>query len=152
MANMEQSRPKPRIQYAALPFRKTREGGIEVLLVTSRGTQRWIVPKGWPIKGLPPHRCAEREAYEEAGVVGRVGKAAIGTYSYEKLLDSGKLVPCEATVFPLEVEAQRRRFPEAKQRGHRWCTPEEAANAVVEEGLSDTIRNFAAAIASRPAR
>jgi hypothetical protein len=73
-----------RTQYGALPYRFTKGGSLEVLLVTSRQSKRWIIPKGWPIKGLKPAPSAAREAYEEAGVQGLVGKKAIGTYVYEK--------------------------------------------------------------------
>jgi len=84
---------KPRPQIGALPFRFDDEGGLRVLLITSRESRRWVIPKGWPVRGLKPHRAAEREAYEEAGLEGRVGKSAIGTYAYEKRLSGGLAVP-----------------------------------------------------------
>ena len=73
-----------RLQYGALPYRVTKTGDIEFLLVTSRETGRWIIPKGWPIAGLEPAEAAAREAYEEAGVRGVVGIRAIGEYAYKK--------------------------------------------------------------------
>ena len=76
-----------RAQYGALPYRFTVDAALEILLVTTRQTKRWIVPKGWPIKGLKPAKSAAREAFEEAGVRGRVGARAIGHFTYDKILD-----------------------------------------------------------------
>src|SRR5271167_3938896 len=74
------------VQYGALPYRVTGTRGIEFLLITSRETGRWIIPKGWPIEGMKPAKSAAREAYEEAGVRGIVSTMPIGNYSYEKKL------------------------------------------------------------------
>ena len=63
----------PSLQYAALPYRRRADGGIEVLLITSRETRRWIIPKGWPAPGLTPHDSAINEAMEERGAIGRIG-------------------------------------------------------------------------------
>src|SRR5262245_63759073 len=107
--------PSKRVQYAALPYRF---GGRsrEVMLVTSRETRRWIIPKGWPQKGKAPHRSAAREAFEEAGVVGTVGRQAIGSFAYRKRVKSGRVVACEVHVFPLKVKRQRKQWPERRQR------------------------------------
>ena len=137
---------KPRPQIGALPFRFDDEGGLRVLLITSRESRRWVIPKGWPVRGLKPHRAAEREAYEEAGLKGRVGKSAIGTYAYEKRLSGGLAVPCEVSVFPLQVKAQRKRWPEMGQRDGRWFSPDEAAELVDEEGLRLLLRAFRPAL------
>jgi ADP-ribose pyrophosphatase YjhB (NUDIX family) len=80
-----------RIQYGALPYRLDDDASVKVLLVTSRETKRWIIPKGWPIKGLEPSKAAAREAYEEAGVRCRIGGRAFGHYVYEKRLGIGAL-------------------------------------------------------------
>ena len=86
------------------------------LLVTTRQTRRWIVPKGWPIKGLKPPRSAAREAYEEGGIRGTVGAKAIGVFSYDKALDAnGVTVPCEVRVFPMIVKRQFDSWPEANE-------------------------------------
>jgi 8-oxo-dGTP pyrophosphatase MutT (NUDIX family) len=132
--------PPPVIQYACLPFRERGDGSIEVMLITSRGTRRWVIPKGWPMKGRKPHVSAAREALEEAGLVGEVGKAPIGSYRYSKRLKSGEVVPCQVEVFPLEVKSQRKRWPEKGQRSLRWFHPAEAAAAVGEPELKDIIR------------
>src|SRR5437868_11388014 len=101
-------------QVAALPFRH-QDGRAEVLLVTSRETRRWVIPKGWPMKGRKPHASAAREALEEAGLIGKVGKTPIGTYRYDKRLKGGEATPCAVEVFPLEVKSQRKHWPEQKQ-------------------------------------
>ena len=80
---------EPRAQFAALPWRLGAEGAVEVLLITSRETRRWVIPKGWPIKGRSSAKSAAREAFEEAGVVGKIGKAPIGVFAYDKALTNG---------------------------------------------------------------
>lgn len=129
-----------RPQVGVLPMRRTPEGGTEILLVTSRETRRWIIPKGWPMKGRKPFEAAAREAYEEAGIVGRVGKRPIGFYLYEKRLKNRDAVLCQVTVFPLDVRKQLKKFPERGQREARWFSPSEAAEMVIEAGLAGLIR------------
>jgi 8-oxo-dGTP pyrophosphatase MutT (NUDIX family) len=94
-----------RMQYGVLPYRFSQDAALEILLVTTRGTRRWIVPKGWPIKGLSPAKSAAREAFEEAGVMGRVGAKPIGFFAYDKLLDeAGGTTTCEVKIYPLLVK------------------------------------------------
>lgn len=126
-------RGRRRRQYAALPLARGADGELLVILVTSRETHRWIIPKGWPEKGLEPHELAAKEAYEEAGLVGDVAPESIGSYRYAKRLRGRKTVTCEVDVFPFMVERQLDDWPERGQREVRWCTPEEAA-LLVEEG------------------
>jgi 8-oxo-dGTP pyrophosphatase MutT (NUDIX family) len=103
-----------------------------VPLVTSRETKRWIIPKGWPIKGLKPSQSAAREAYEEAGVRGRIADLALGHYVYEKRLEDGvTAVPCQVEVFPLLVKRPSKDWPESEQRTTQWFPAAEAA-ALVE--------------------
>ncbi|KAA2235732.1 NUDIX hydrolase [Salinarimonas soli] len=134
--------PVTRTQYAALPYRRDADGGLRLLLVTSRETRRWVIPKGWPMRGVKPHGVAAREAYEEAGVEGGIGRRGIGFYYYHKRLKDGSTVPVCVEVFPLEVSRQHERWPERGQRTSRWATPEEAAGLVEEESLSGLIRAF----------
>ena len=111
-----------RIQFAALPYRRTDGSHTEVMLVTSRDTQRWVIPKGWPQRGKAPCDSAAREAFEEAGVVGAVARRSVGTYRYDKRLKNGDVVVCEVHVFPLEVMRQSKRWPEksnASSSGYR---------------------------------
>jgi 8-oxo-dGTP pyrophosphatase MutT (NUDIX family) len=135
---------RPGVQYAALPYRRDAEG-LEILLVTSRETRRWVIPKGWPMKGRKPRAAAAREALEEAGVVGLIAKAAVGAYPYMKRLKNGALIPCLVRVFPLQVGQERETWPEMAQRERRWFAAEAAAQAVDEPELAELIRSFAAA-------
>jgi 8-oxo-dGTP pyrophosphatase MutT (NUDIX family) len=112
------------------------------MLVTSRRTGRWIIPKGWPMKRRAPHIAAAREALEEAGVVGQVGTSPIGSYSYEKRLKQGDVVVCEVHVFPLEVRSQQKSWPEKGEREVQWFSSAEAAETVQEPVLSDIIRSL----------
>ncbi len=139
-----------RQQIAALPYRVGDNGEIEVLLVTSRDTGRWVIPKGWPMQGKKPHRAAKLEAFEEAGLLGRVGKEPLGSSLYNKRLGTGSTVPCEVMVFPLEVKSRRSRWPEMNERERRWFSPEEAAGAVAEDGLRDLLRRMGQKANERP--
>jgi 8-oxo-dGTP pyrophosphatase MutT (NUDIX family) len=133
------------MQYAALPYRL--RDGVEVLLITSRDTGRWVLPKGWPMKGRKPHAAAAREALEEAGVKGRIGKSAIGSYSYGKRLAEGVLA-CTVEVYPLALERHVTRWAEQGERTLAWFSASDAA-ALVEEGeLSSLIGAFAGALAA----
>jgi ADP-ribose pyrophosphatase YjhB (NUDIX family) len=136
----------PSPQYAALPYRRRVDGGIEVMLITSRETKRWIIPKGWPAPGLAPHDSAKNEAMEESGVVGRIGERSIGFYHYTKLVVDAA-VPCKVEVFPLEVETQLVSWLEEGQRDIRWFELQEASEAVQEPELSAIIRYLAALLA-----
>ena len=134
----------PNVQYAALPWRKA-EGEIQILLVTTLNTRRWIVPKGWPLAGHTPGECAALEALEEAGVLGEVAAETLGTFHYKKRRKSGEIVPCKVHVFPMEVVRQRRNWAEKKSRKSRWYSLEEARARVTEPGLRRLIGKFAKA-------
>ncbi len=121
-------------QCAALPL-AVRDGETMVMLVTSRETRRWVLPKGWAEPDLAPHELAAKEAFEEAGLVGIVEPEPVGCYSYSKRLAGGRTVLCEVGVFPLRVERQLEDWPERDQRETRWFTLPEAAMAVDEGGL-----------------
>ena len=140
-------------QFAALPCRVGVNGRPEVLLLTSRETRRWVIPKGWPIKGLKPREVAAREAYEEAGVRGSIsGKYPIGAYHYEKRLPDARLL-CEVRVFLLRVSQQMDEWPEKGQRETRWLDAAEAAELVDEGGLAELVRTaFAPVPSQRPSR
>ena len=137
-----------RVQYGALPYRKNSDARTEVMLVTSRETHRWIIPKGWPHKGQTPHRSAAREAYEEAGVVGRVRRVSVGSFSYEKRLTTGSIAVCTVHVFALEVRRQARKWPEQHERKFKWLSPGQAAKAVKDPVLGKIIRRLARDTAS----
>jgi 8-oxo-dGTP pyrophosphatase MutT (NUDIX family) len=129
-------------QYAALPY--IRSGDLSILLVTSRETGRWVLPKGWPMKGKKPQAAAAREALEEAGVIGQIAKQPVGAYPYAKRLPTGDLIDCIVEVFPLQVTRQLKRWPEQHERLTQWFGPLDAANAVHERELAQLIAAFAA--------
>jgi 8-oxo-dGTP pyrophosphatase MutT (NUDIX family) len=125
-----------RLQYGALPYHFTKSGELEILLVTTRQSKRWMIPKGWPIKGLKAVKSAAREAYEEAGVRGTMQAKPIGIFLYNKRLEEdGITVPCEVKVFPLLVKRQDKTWPESHQRQSRWFTPTAALSEIEEKGF-----------------
>lgn len=129
-------------QYAALPWRDTGHG-IEILLITSRETRRWVIPKGWPMPGLTPVEAATREAFEEAGAGGVVAKKPLGRYHYDKRIKGGGALPVEVEVYGLEVMIRHPAWPEQGQRSERWFRPVEAAGLVAEPGLKKLILSLA---------
>jgi 8-oxo-dGTP pyrophosphatase MutT (NUDIX family) len=133
---------RAREQIAALPYR-IEKNKTWILLVTSRGTGRWVLPKGWIEASDPdPAEAAAREALEEAGVIGDVHKLSTGIYTYFKLLEGGASVLCGVRVYPLLVKRQLKSFKEAGQRVLEWFSVEDAADAVKEPELSALILKF----------
>jgi 8-oxo-dGTP pyrophosphatase MutT (NUDIX family) len=132
------------IQYAALPYRiEARQ--VQVLLITSRGTRRWVIPKGWPMPGLKPQDAAALEAAEEAGVTGEIEAHPIGSYHYEKGLKDARTAAVQVIVFPLLVTGQADAWKEQKERTVRWFRAARAAPLVAEPALRRLILDFAAA-------
>ena len=131
------------MQFGALLWRIGERGTREVLLLTSRETHRWVIPKGWPIKGRKPAEVASQEAYEEAGLIGRiVGKKPVGNFHYEKRL-AKKAVLCQVRVFLFRFDRQLDDWPEKKARETRWVDADDAVAMVEEGGLAEIIRRFA---------
>lgn len=131
-----------RRQVAALPWRG--EGAaLRVLLVSSRETRRWVIPKGWPMKDKTDFAAAAQEAYEEAGLDGVIARRPIGEYEYLKKLKSGAARLVKVDVYPLKVTGELEAWPEKGQRTLEWMTPVEAALAVQEPELRDLIARFA---------
>jgi 8-oxo-dGTP pyrophosphatase MutT (NUDIX family) len=142
-------RPALRVQYAALPYRFTPAAALEILLVTTRTSKRWIIPKGWPIKGLRPPKSAAREAFEEAGIRGKIGTKSMGVFTYDKMLDQhGILVNCEVKVFPLLVKRQSETWPEFEQRLTQWVEPGKAVSLIKEPELKKLVTTFAKRVAA----
>lgn len=132
-----------RQQYGALCFRRTGEAaGIEVLLITSRDSGRWVIPKGWPMKKKKPFEAAALEAFQEAGVRGRVIKKSIGHYTYLKWLDNGDVAPCMVDLFQIDVTDMVPDFKEKGQRTIAWVSTEEAARRVREVELKSILVDF----------
>lgn len=132
-----------RVQYAALPYRINGRKRPEVMLVTSRRSRRWIIPKGWPHKGQTPYRSAAREAFEEAGVIGAIRRRPVGSFSYEKRLKKGRAIECVVRVFALEVRRQNPEWPEKAERRIKWLSLRAAADAVAEPMLRSIILRLA---------
>ncbi|WP_028749945.1 NUDIX hydrolase [Rhizobium mesoamericanum] len=136
-------RRPPRQQYAALCYRvKKKTGGLEVLLLTSRDTGRWVIPKGWPMDGRSAYEVAAREAFEEAGVRGIVENEILGTYSYPKVLRNGLSVTCKVQVYALEVANIAKNFKEKGERKTEWISCDEAATRVHEPELREIFLLF----------
>jgi|CXWL01.1.fsa_nt_gi 8-oxo-dGTP pyrophosphatase MutT (NUDIX family) len=128
-------------QYAALPWRQTQ--GFEILLITSRETRRWVIPKGWPMSGLSAAESAAQEAYEEAGIRGQMSAQAMGYYGYRKRLRGGARKRFRVDVFAMAVTEVLDLWPEAHERARQWLSPEEALALVEEPELAALIRTFA---------
>jgi 8-oxo-dGTP pyrophosphatase MutT (NUDIX family) len=139
-----------RIQYGALCWREA-EAGLEILLITSRDTGRWIIPKGWPIPGLAPEAAAAQEAWEEAGVHGPVSPICLGRYGYQKCLTPEAQVPCAVAVYGLQVNEMAESFPEAGERQRQWFRPAMASTLVNEPDLGRLIGSFVPPRPGRPA-
>jgi len=131
-----------RSQFAALCFRMV-AGKPQILLITSRRTKRWIVPKGWPVAGMTPADTAAQEAWEEAGVRGEVYDQCLGVFSYAKVMDENRApLPCLTMVYPLAVSATAAQYPEVDQRRRKWFTPKKAATKVLEPELAHILSGF----------
>jgi 8-oxo-dGTP pyrophosphatase MutT (NUDIX family) len=147
MANDKGTSDRSQGQVAALPWR--RGEAVEILLISSRETRRWVIPKGWPMKGLSGPKSAEREAFEEAGVEGAIADKPIGTYTYAKRARSGAIQTLSVEVFPMLVETERKNWPERNERVRRWASVDDAAAAVDEPELKQIIVAFGAARARK---
>lgn len=121
-------------QYGAICWRMHR-GKVEVLLISSRDTGRWVIPKGWPMEKRSPSEAAQQEAWEEAGVRGDISDTAIGVFTYVKLLTPKSSRECVVKVFALRVSELLDKFPERKERRRKWFTAGKAARMVLEPGL-----------------
>lgn len=131
------------IQTGALPWRLAGSKGIEVLLVTSRRSGRWTIPKGWPMPGKTLAEAAAQEAFEEAGVKGTVDPNPIGYIRHVKQkLVTGDL-EVNIVVHPMWVDREFPKWPELGQRKRRWFSPKDAAKRVDSSELGDLIRQSA---------
>jgi 8-oxo-dGTP pyrophosphatase MutT (NUDIX family) len=142
MSDANTSAGKGGEQYAALPWRRAPDGTIKVLIITSRETRRWVIPKGWPMKDRSAAEAAAQEAYEEAGVIGEANPAPVGSFGYGKRLRAGAVHDVTVVVYALEVFVEQLAFPEQGQREKLWTTPAEAAERVDEPELKALIQAF----------
>jgi 8-oxo-dGTP pyrophosphatase MutT (NUDIX family) len=136
-------------QAGALAYLK-RKGILRVLLISSRDTGRWVIPKGGIEPGFSARDAAAQEALEEAGIIGVLARKALGTYTYGKQLRSGRTVPAVVKVFPMKVDKQKKTWPEQYQRQIEWMPPEDAAQAVNEPELAAMIRQLDEAMSKTP--
>ena len=139
-------------QVAAIPYRRTPAGGIEVLLITSRDTGRWVIPKGHLMPGRTRAAAAQQEAYEEAGLIGTICPVPVGSYRYVKRRRDGSGRPAKVKVYPLPVERQLSDWPERRQRRFGWFPAEQAARLVAEPELGALIAAFSDPTRARPWR
>lgn len=130
-----------RTQFAALCWRVV-NGKPQILLITSRGTNRWIIPKGWPMGGKTPGDGALIEAWEEAGVKGTASEQCLGLFSYLKKLDKRTALPCVAMVYAVKVSKLSKSYPEAGQRRRKWVSPKKASKMVREPELAQILKTF----------
>ena len=130
-----------RRQVAALPWRRGADG-LEILLVTSRETRRWVTPKGGRMVGLTDAQAAAQEALEEAGVEGLIGEAPIGTFRYLKVLKRRAPRWCVVALHALEVRVEHGTWHEQAQRERVWFSRDEAVRRVDEPDLKDLIAAF----------
>lgn len=133
-----------RDQFAALCYRaRDGFGATEVLLLTSRDTGRWVIPKGWPMGDRPGFEVAEQEAFEEAGVRGTIEQSPLGFFHYEKAMAKGAIIPCRVQVHALEVCFLEEHYKEKHCRTNKWFKCSEAAKRVNEPQLKTLIADFA---------
>lgn len=125
-------------QVAAIPIRRL-DGRPEVLLVTTRGTGRWTVPKGWPLADSLGSECAAREAFEEGGVRGHVEPYSLGTFEYWKRTKKSR-VYLQVTAFALHVEQVTLDWPERSERKRAWFSPDVASRLINNDDLSVLIK------------
>lgn len=127
-------------QIATLPYRL--QSDLEICLVTSRETGRWVLPKGWAKPGVSDQEMALIEAREEAGLNGQLYEPVIGSYKYTKKLHTFALVTCEVSVFALHVNDIQDDWPEKQERQRRWFTRDQASQSIDEQSLRELIENF----------
>jgi 8-oxo-dGTP pyrophosphatase MutT (NUDIX family) len=138
-----------RRQSAAIPVIGT-GAALRVVLITSRETKRWVVPKGWIEPREPPHRSAAREAFEEAGLAGECEAEPLGAYAYAKRMPRGVVLPMEVLTFRFRVARLLHDWPERRERERRLFTPEAAAALVAEPGLAGLLRGLRGLQAPKP--
>lgn len=140
---LDQKTSEPAEQVAALPLRWDKDGNLAILMVTSRDTGRWVMPKGWTEDGLTYSQAASAEAEEEAGATGPISDQAIGGYRYRKLCDNGASVECRVRLFPMLVKELLADWKEQDERTRCWFSVAEAANAVDEPDLAALLQTLA---------
>lgn len=138
---MSVTEPRAPLQSAAIPYRVTAAGNLEVLLVTSRRKGRWVCPKGKVKKSISASVSAAAEAFEEAGVVGIIADHAIARYDKARTRGGQDLI-ISMQMFALKVETEATAWPEMHQRSRRWMTVPQALSAVEDKNLRAALRTL----------
>ncbi len=123
-------------QAAAVPFKRDKKG-VQVLLITSRKTGRWIIPKGLIEPGDTALFTAMKESTEEAGINGEIIPTVISRYSYPKWEGL-----CQVVVYPLKVFSLLKHYEEENERKRHWFSLDEAIRAVEKDDLKHVLRAF----------
>lgn len=138
------AKTQARVQFAALCYR-IRNNEVQICLITSRRTKRWILPKGWPMHNQTPAEAAATEAWEEAGLTGKPFDICLGVYSYTKVRGKN-ILPILVLVYPMRIKNVHTDWPEAHQRKRRWMTPAKAAKKLQQPALKEIVANFSPAL------
>ncbi len=123
-------------QSGVIPYRE-RDGKIEILLITTRDRQNWVIPKGGIVNGMTPPASAAKEAWEEAGVIGEVDGNELGTYKYRK---RGKVYRVKMYLLPVEKISDC--YPEADKRYRRWLDANQAIKLIKKDSLKRILKGF----------
>ena len=137
----DRTAPHHAAQVGAICWRMNR-GRVQVLLITSRDTGRWVIPKGWPIANLAQSAAAAQEAWEEAGVEGQIDDTVLGRFVYPKILPAQTQIICAVDVYALRVAKLRATFPERRQRRRKWFDADKAARKVAEPELRQLLQQL----------
>lgn len=133
MARKNNSSNKIFQQSGVIPYR-VQDGIVEVLLITTRNRQSWVIPKGGICKGMTQYHSAAKEAWEEAGVIGIVENQILGSYKYRK---NGNIY--QVNMFLLSVDKVLEDWPEATQRERQWLDINQACKLVKPNDLKKII-------------
>jgi len=135
--NGEEMRDRPAYYYtqsSVIPYRLG-EDGVQIIIVRSSQDKHWVVPKGIADPGLSLQESAAKEAWEEAGVEGRVHEKPIGSYDYPKW---GAI--CTVSVYPMEVSRQLPQEEwEERHRGREWVAAPVAAEMLRQAELAPLV-------------
>lgn len=123
-------------QSGVIPYRQ-KNGKIEILLITTRDRQGWVIPKGGIVNGMSPPASAAKEAWEEAGVIGQVDVNELGTYEYRK---QGKIYRVKMYLLPVEMVSDI--YPEASKRYRQWLDATQAIKIIKRDALKRILKSF----------
>ena len=123
-------------QSGVIPYIRT-DGDLKIILITNKTTNKWVIPKGIIEEGLSAYESAEKEAFEEAGIRGKVYKKSIGTYEYEKW--GGR---CIVEVFPCKVKSVDDEWDEMYIRQRKWFPVKKALKKLKNKQLQEILIKY----------